>query len=184
MTPTGWADPTEPGASIHERDLTLDLVQVTETAALAAHVWVGRGDKNAGDQAAVAAMRNALSLIPIDGIVVIGEGEKDEAPMLNNGERIGAGFGPAVDVAVDPVDGTPLLAQGMPNAIAVLAASERGTMFDPSAVVYMDKLVTSRRTVRRKALSAHAPSRLSGNHASAPCTEEPHRAGAHLASRA
>ena len=138
--PSGLDSP--PRASQYERDLT--LVQVTEAAALAAHAWVGRGDKNSGDPAAVTAMRDALAQLPIDGIVVIGEGEKDQAPMLSKGERVGTGTGPGIDVAVDPVDGTTLPAQGMPNAIAVLAASERGTMFDPSAVVYMDKIVTSR----------------------------------------
>ncbi len=123
-----------------ERNLALDLVRVTEAAALAAARHMGRGDKEAGDQAAVDAMRLLLRTIPMDGVVVIGEGEKDEAPMLYNGEPVGAGGGPAVDVAVDPVDGTRLLALGRSNALSVVAVSERGTMFDPGPVVYMDKI--------------------------------------------
>jgi len=123
-----------------ERNLALDLVRVTEAAALAAARHMGRGDKMAGDQAAVDAMRLLLRTIPMEGVVVIGEGEKDEAPMLYNGEAVGAGGGPAVDVAVDPVDGTRLLALGRSNALSVVAVSERGTMFDPGPVVYMDKI--------------------------------------------
>ncbi|MER6997629.1 class II fructose-bisphosphatase [Streptomyces sp. NPDC000410] len=123
-----------------DRNLALELVRVTEAAALAAGRWVGRGDKNAADGAAVRAMRELVSTVSMDGIVVIGEGEKDNAPMLYNGEHIGDGTGAAVDVAVDPVDGTTLTAKGMPNAIAVLAAAERGAMYDPSAVYYMEKL--------------------------------------------
>ncbi|MEU9386705.1 class II fructose-bisphosphatase [Streptomyces sp. NPDC048279] len=125
-----------------DRNLALELVRVTEAAALAAGRWVGRGDKNGADGAAVRAMRTLVSTVSMNGVVVIGEGEKDEAPMLFNGERIGDGTGPEVDIAVDPIDGTTLTAKGMPNAIAVLAAAERGAMFDPSAVFYMDKLVT------------------------------------------
>jgi fructose-1,6-bisphosphatase II len=109
---------------------------------MAAGRWVGRGDKNGADGAAVRAMRNLVSTVSMNGVVVIGEGEKDEAPMLFNGERIGDGTGPECDIAVDPIDGTTLTAKGMSNAIAVLAAADRGTMFDPSAVFYMDKLVT------------------------------------------
>jgi fructose-1,6-bisphosphatase II len=109
---------------------------------MAAGRWVGRGDKNGADGAAVRAMRTLVSTVSMNGVVVIGEGEKDEAPMLFNGERVGDGTGPEVDIAVDPIDGTTLTAKGMPNAIAVLAAAERGAMFDPSAVFYMDKLVT------------------------------------------
>jgi fructose-1,6-bisphosphatase II len=120
----------------------LELVRVTEAAAMAAGRWVGRGDKNGADGAAVRAMRTLVSTVSMNGVVVIGEGEKDEAPMLFNGERVGDGTGPEVDIAVDPIDGTTLTAKGMPNAIAVLAAAERGAMFDPSAVFYMDKLVT------------------------------------------
>jgi fructose-1,6-bisphosphatase II len=125
-----------------DRDLAMELVRVTEAAALAAGLWVGRGDKNAADGAAVDAMRAVISTVSMDGCVVIGEGEKDEAPMLYNGEQVGSGAGPSVDVAVDPVDGTTLTAKGMTNAVSVLAVSERGTMYDPSAVFYMDKVVT------------------------------------------
>ncbi|MEV6052346.1 class II fructose-bisphosphatase [Streptomyces sp. NPDC052107] len=125
-----------------DRNLALELVRVTEAAAMAAGRWVGRGDKNGADGAAVRAMRSLVSTVSMNGVVVIGEGEKDEAPMLFNGEHVGDGTGPEVDIAVDPIDGTTLTAKGMPNAIAVLAAAERGAMFDPSAVFYMDKLVT------------------------------------------
>jgi len=125
-----------------DRDLAMELVRVTEAAAIAAGFWVGRGDKNGADGAAVDAMRQVISTVSMAGVVVIGEGEKDEAPMLYNGEEIGSGFGPSVDVAVDPVDGTTLTAKGMSNAISVLAVAERGTMYDPSAVFYMDKVVT------------------------------------------
>ncbi|EPD55068.1 MULTISPECIES: class II fructose-bisphosphatase [Streptomyces] len=125
-----------------DRNLALELVRVTEAAAMAAGRWVGRGDKNGADGAAVRAMRSLVSTVSMNGVVVIGEGEKDEAPMLFNGERIGDGTGPECDIAVDPIDGTTLTAKGMPNAIAVLAAADRGSMFDPSAVFYMDKLVT------------------------------------------
>jgi fructose-1,6-bisphosphatase II len=109
---------------------------------MAAGRWVGRGEKNGADGAAVRAMRSLVSTVSMNGVVVIGEGEKDEAPMLFNGERVGDGTGPECDIAVDPIDGTTLNAKGMPNAIAVLAAADRGSMFDPSAVFYMDKLVT------------------------------------------
>ncbi|HLS40401.1 MAG TPA: class II fructose-bisphosphatase, partial [Ornithinicoccus sp.] len=129
-------------AVIPDRNLALELVRVTEAAALVAGRWVGRGDKNGADAAAVAAMRTVISTVAMDGVVVIGEGEKDEAPMLYNGERVGDGTGPEVDVAVDPIDGTTLTAKGMDNAISVMAVSEKGTMYDPSAVFYMDKLVT------------------------------------------
>ncbi|MER7402172.1 class II fructose-bisphosphatase [Streptomyces sp. NPDC000070] len=125
-----------------DRNLALELVRVTEAAAMAAGRWVGRGDKNGADGAAVRAMRTLVSTVSMNGVVVIGEGEKDEAPMLFNGERVGDGTGPECDIAVDPIDGTTLTAKGMTNAIAVLAAAERGSMFDPSAVFYMDKLVT------------------------------------------
>jgi fructose-1,6-bisphosphatase II len=127
---------------IPDLNLGLDLMRVTEAAAMAAGRWAGRGDKESGDQAAVDAMRELLRSLPMRGVVVIGEGEKDEAPMLYNGEVIGDGTGADYDVAVDPVDGTTLLADGMPNAIAVIAVSDRGTMYDPSAVFYMEKLVT------------------------------------------
>jgi fructose-1,6-bisphosphatase II len=121
------------------RNLALDLVRVTEAAAMAAGRLMGRGDKEAGDQAAVDAMRLVLGTIEIDGIVVIGEGEKDKAPMLYNGERVGAG-GPPVDLAVDPIDGTRLLALGRANSIATVAIAERGSMFNPGPIVYMDKM--------------------------------------------
>ncbi|OAH16148.1 class II fructose-bisphosphatase [Streptomyces jeddahensis] len=125
-----------------DRNLAMELVRVTEAAAMAAGRWVGRGDKNGADGAAVRAMRTLVSTVSMNGVVVIGEGEKDEAPMLFNGEHIGDGTGAECDIAVDPIDGTTLCSKGMPNAIAVLAAADRGTMFDPSAVFYMDKLVT------------------------------------------
>jgi len=123
-----------------DRNLALELVRVTEAGALAAARWVGRGDKQAADQAAVDAMRLLLDTVRMDGTVVIGEGEKDEAPMLYNGERIGDGSPPEVDIAVDPLEGTRLCAQGAPNALAVIALSERGSMFDPGPCVYMEKL--------------------------------------------
>ncbi len=123
-----------------DRNLALDLVRVTEAAAMAAGRWVGRGDKEGGDGAAVDAMRKLINSIQMRGVVVIGEGEKDNAPMLFNGEEVGDGTGPEVDVAVDPIDGTTLMSKGMPNALAVLAVAERGAMFDPSAVFYMEKL--------------------------------------------
>jgi fructose-1,6-bisphosphatase II len=123
-----------------DRNLALELVRVTEAAAMAAGRWVGRGDKNAADQAAVDAMRAMLDSVSMDGVVVIGEGEKDEAPMLFNGESVGDSTGPPVDVAVDPLEGTRLTALGQPNAIAVIALSERGTMFFPGAAVYMEKI--------------------------------------------
>jgi fructose-1,6-bisphosphatase II len=125
-----------------DRNLALELVRVTESAAMAAGRWVGRGDKNDADGVAVHAMRTMISSVGMRGTVVIGEGEKDNAPMLFNGEEVGDGTGPECDVAVDPIDGTTLTAKGMNNAIAVLAVSPRGTMYDPSAVFYMDKLVT------------------------------------------
>lgn len=124
-----------------DRNLALELVRVTEAAAMAAARWVGRGDKNGADGAAVNAMRQLIGSVSMDGVVVIGEGEKDDAPMLFNGESVGDGTGSAVDVAVDPIDGTTLCAKGMTNAISVLAVAERGCMYDPSAVFYMSKLV-------------------------------------------
>ena len=125
-----------------DRNLALELVRVTEAAALAAARWVGRGEKEEADQAAVDAMRLMLDTVEMNGVVVIGEGEKDEAPMLFNGERVGDGTGPECDIAVDPIDGTTLMAKGMPNAISVMAVADRGAMYDPSAVFYMEKLVT------------------------------------------
>ncbi|MGB0873518.1 MAG: class II fructose-bisphosphatase [Solirubrobacterales bacterium] len=123
-----------------DRNLALELVRVTEAAALASARWVGHGDKIAADQAAVDAMRFVLDSVPMDGTVVIGEGEKDEAPMLYNGERIGDGSKPEVDIAVDPLEGTTLTAKGFPSALSVIALSERGTMFDPGPCVYMEKM--------------------------------------------
>jgi fructose-1,6-bisphosphatase II len=123
-----------------DRNLALELVRVTEAAGMAAGRWIGRGDKNAADRAAVDAMRIMLDTAEMAGAVVIGEGEKDEAPMLFNGEEVGSGHGPEVDVAVDPLEGTRLTALGQPNAIATIALAERGTMFFPGAAVYMDKI--------------------------------------------
>src|SRR3990170_3493402 len=123
-----------------DRNLALELVRVTEAAAMAASRWMGRGDKNGADGAAVEAMRTVLSTVPMDGIVVIGEGEKDEAPMLFNGEQVGDGTSPLTDVAVDPIDGTTLTSLGRGNALSVIAVSERGTMFDPGPCVYMEKM--------------------------------------------
>jgi fructose-1,6-bisphosphatase II len=124
-----------------DRNLALELVRVTEAAALAAARWVGRGEKESADGAAVDAMRLLMDTVPMDGVVVIGEGEKDEAPMLFNGEEIGDGSPPYVDIAVDPLEGTTLCAKGMPSALTVVALSDRGTMFDPGPCVYMEKLV-------------------------------------------
>src|SRR6187402_2176191 len=123
-----------------DRNLALELVRTTEAAALAASRWMGRGDKNGADGAAVDAMRVVLDTVPMDGIVIIGEGEKDEAPMLFNGERIGDGTPMLTDIAVDPIDGTTLTALGRGNAIAVIAVSERGTMFNPGPCFYMEKI--------------------------------------------
>ena len=127
-------------ASAPDRNLALELVRVTESAAMAAGRWIGRGDKISADQAAVDGMRLMLDTTSMSGVVVIGEGEKDEAPMLYNGEEVGSGSGPEVDVAVDPLEGTNLTAKGQPNAIATIACAERGTMFFPGAAVYMDKI--------------------------------------------
>jgi fructose-1,6-bisphosphatase II len=141
------SDPTTPPAHLEveahapDRNLALELVRVTEAAAMAAGRWVGRGDKNGADGAAVNAMRTLIGTVGMNGVVVIGEGEKDNAPMLFNGEQVGAGEGPECDVAVDPVDGTTLVAKGMNNGIAVMAVSARNSMYDPSAVFYMEKLV-------------------------------------------
>src|SRR6187402_2446362 len=130
------------GREAPDRNLAMELVRVTEAAAMAAGRWTGRGDKNGADGAAVNAMRQLITTVSMAGVVVIGEGEKDEAPMLFNGERVGDGNGPPVDVAVDPLEGTRLTALGQPNAIAVIAVAERGTMFFPGAAVYMDKIAT------------------------------------------
>ncbi|NRQ34890.1 class II fructose-bisphosphatase [Nonomuraea sp. NN258] len=130
------------GEHAPDRNLAMELVRVTEAAAMSAARWVGRGDKNGADGAAVNAMRQLINTVSMNGVVVIGEGEKDHAPMLFNGEHVGDGSGPDCDVAVDPIDGTRLTALGMPDAVSVIAVSERGSMYDPSAVFYMEKLVT------------------------------------------
>jgi fructose-1,6-bisphosphatase II len=127
---------------IPDRNLALELVRVTETAALAAAPWVGRGEKDLADGAAVKAMRAMINTVDMSGVVVIGEGEKDQAPMLHNGEQVGNGDGPNCDVAVDPIDGTSLTAQGMNGAISVIALAPRGSMFDPQDSFYMNKIVT------------------------------------------
>jgi fructose-1,6-bisphosphatase II len=134
------ASVAEPSARAPDRNLALELVRVTEAAAMGAGRWIGRGDKESADQAAVDGMRAMLDTVRMSGVVVIGEGEKDKAPMLFNGEEVGEGAGPEVDVAVDPLEGTRLTAKGQPNAIAVIAVAERGTMFFPGAAVYMDKI--------------------------------------------
>jgi fructose-1,6-bisphosphatase II len=126
--------------AVPDRNLALELVRVTESAAVGASQWIGRGDKNAADRAAVDPMRRMINTVTMRGRVVIGEGEKDEAPMLYNGEAVGSGEGPEVDVAVDPLEGTRLTALGMPGAISVIAVAERGSMFDPGAAFYMDKI--------------------------------------------
>jgi fructose-1,6-bisphosphatase II len=137
-----------PGSSLADsylhpdRNLGMELVRATEAAAIRSAPFIGKGDKNAADGAAVDAMRKFLDTVAFDGVVVIGEGEKDDAPMLYNGERVGNGSGPSCDVAVDPIDGTSLTAAGRMNALSVIAVSDKGTMFDPSAVFYMDKIVT------------------------------------------
>ncbi len=137
----------EPGRHAPDRNLALELARVTEAGAMASARWVGRGDKNGADAAAVNAMRQLINTVSMNGVVVIGEGEKDDAPMLYNGEQVGDGTGPSCDVAVDPIDGTRLTANGMPNAISVIAVSARGSMYDPSAVYYMSKLVTGPESV-------------------------------------
>jgi fructose-1,6-bisphosphatase II len=130
----------DPARTPPDRNLALELVRVTEAAAMGASRWIGRGEKNAADKAAVDLMRLMVNTVSMRGVVVIGEGEKDEAPMLYNGEEIGDGTGPEVDVAVDPLEGTRLTALGIPGAISVIAVAERGTMFFPGAAVYMDKI--------------------------------------------
>src|SRR5207237_2076326 len=130
----------DPTGSRPDRNLALELVRVTEYGALAAARWVGLGEKEAADQAAVDSMRHMLETVQMDGIVVIGEGEKERAPMLYNGERIGDGSPPEVDIAVDPLEGTTLAADGSPRALSVIALAERGTMFDPGPCVYMMKI--------------------------------------------
>ncbi|AMM20007.1 fructose 1,6-bisphosphatase [Frondihabitans sp. PAMC 28766] len=139
--PTGEHD-SRPFGGRADRNLGMELVRATEAAAIRAAPWIGRGEKNLADGAAVDGMRQFLNTVNFDGTVVIGEGEKDAAPMLFNGERVGTGDGPACDIAVDPIDGTSLTAAGRQNAISVIAVSDRGSMYDPSAVFYMDKIVT------------------------------------------
>jgi fructose-1,6-bisphosphatase II len=134
-------DTFKPAAEAPDRNLALELVRVTEAGAIAASRWVGRGDKNGADGVAVDGMRKMINTVSMAGVVVIGEGEKDEAPMLFNGEHVGDGDGPECDVAVDPIDGTTLTSKGLPNAISVMAVAPRGSMYDPSAVFYMDKLI-------------------------------------------
>jgi len=129
-----------PDSTVPDRNLALELVRVTEAGAMGAARWIGRGDKNAADGAAVDLMRRMINTVAMQGVVVIGEGEKDEAPMLFNGERVGAGYGPEVDVAVDPLEGTRLTALGIPGAISVIAVAERGSMFFPGAALYMNKI--------------------------------------------
>ncbi|NLX84107.1 MAG: fructose-bisphosphatase class II, partial [Synergistaceae bacterium] len=125
-----------------DRNIALEMVRATEAAAMTAGRWMGRGDKNGADGAAVNAMRFMLNNVQMDGVVVIGEGEKDEAPMLFNGEKLGTGSSPQVDIAVDPIDGTRLTAQGLPNAVSVVAFADRGSMYNPQHVFYMDKIAT------------------------------------------
>jgi len=138
-----------------DRNLAFELVRATEAAALAAAHWMGRGDREAADQAAVDAMRFALQSVGMDGVVVIGEGEKDQAPMLFNGERVGSGVPPQVDVAVDPIDGTTLLAKGLPNAIAAVALAQRGALLSPTSVFYMAKIAVG--PAARGAIDINAP---------------------------
>jgi fructose-1,6-bisphosphatase II len=132
----------ESNLNFPDRNLALELVRVTETAAVAASAWVGRGDKDAADGAAVAAMRKMINTVDMQGLIVIGEGEKDNAPMLHNGEQVGNGNGPMCDVAVDPIDGTTLTSNGLNGAVSVIALAPRGSMFDPKDVYYMNKIVT------------------------------------------
>ena len=143
-----------------DRNLAMDLVRATESACLAAARWVGRGDKKGADGAAVEAMRLSLSTVTMDGLVVIGEGEKDDAPMLFNGERVGDGAPPEVDVAVDPIDGTTLTAHGKTNALSVIAAADRGSMFDPGPSFYMEKIAVGPESVGSIDITATASQNL------------------------
>jgi fructose-1,6-bisphosphatase II len=147
----------QPPPNAPDRNLALELVRVTEAAAMGAGRWIGRGEKESADQAAVDGMRAVLDTVEMTGVVVIGEGEKDEAPMLYNGEEVGSGHGPEVDVAVDPLEGTRLTAKGQPNAIAVIALAERGTMFFPGAAVYMDKIACGPEAIDK--IDIEAPAR-------------------------
>jgi len=150
------ASVAEPAANAPDRNLALELVRVTEAAAMGAGRWIGRGEKESADQAAVDGMRAVLDTVEMTGVVVIGEGQKDEAPMLYNGEEVGSGHGPEVDVAVDPLEGTRLTAKGQPNAIAVIALAERGTMFFPGAAVYMDKIACGPEAIDKVDIDAPA----------------------------
>lgn len=141
--------------TVPDRNIAMELVRVTEAAALASARWMGRGNKEASDQAAVDAMRLVLNTVQMDGVIVIGEGEKDEAPMLYNGERLGTGEPPQVDIAVDPIDGTRLLSLGRPGSLSVVALSERGTMYAPGKIVYMDKIAVGPQA--KGAIDIHAP---------------------------
>jgi fructose-1,6-bisphosphatase II len=145
-----------PPGNVPDRNLALELARVTEAAAMAAGRWIGRGDKEAADQAAVDGMRAMLDTVSMAGVVVIGEGEKDKAPMLYNGEEVGDGRGPDVDVAVDPLEGTRLTSKGQPNAIAVIAVAERGSMFFPGAAVYMDKIACGPEAIEAVDIEASA----------------------------
>src|ERR687893_1158643 len=144
-----------------DRNLALELVRTTEYAALAAARWIGRGEKEAADQAAVDAMRLLMDTVSMDGTVVIGEGEKDNAPMLYNGERIGNGEPPVVDIAVDPIDGTTLTSKGQNGALSVVALAERGTMFDPGPCVYMEKIAAGEEAAEFIDIEAHKGENLS-----------------------
>jgi fructose-1,6-bisphosphatase II len=145
---------------VPDRNLALELIRVTETAALAAAPWIGRGDKDGADGAAVKAMRSLINTVDMAGVVVIGEGEKDNAPMLHDGEEVGNGLGPKCDVAVDPIDGTSLTANGSNGAISVIAIAPRGTMFDPSGVFYMNKIVTGPEAADRIDITAPVKANL------------------------
>jgi fructose-1,6-bisphosphatase II len=146
-----------PSTASPDRNIAMELVRATEAAAMAAARWMGKGDRNACDKAAVDAMRLLLATVDMDGVIVIGEGEKDEAPMLFNGERIGNGNDPKTDIAVDPIDGTRLLSLGLPNSVSVVALSERGTMYSPGPIVYMNKIAVG--PAARDAIDINAPVR-------------------------
>ena len=164
-------DPTVP-----DRNLALELVRVTESAAMGAAGWIGRGDKNAADGAAVDLMRRMINTVTMQGVVVIGEGEKDEAPMLFNNERVGAGFGPEVDVAVDPLEGTRLTALGIPGSISVIAVAERGSMFFPGAALYMEKIAVGPEAADAIDLNRVADrERAGGRRGEGHARERPHR---------
>ena len=158
-------------SNLPDRNLAFELVRVTEAAALAGGRWVGRGEKESADQAAVDAMRLVLNGIDMDGVVVIGEGEKDEAPMLFNGEKLGKGVPPRVDIAVDPIDGTTLTAKGGPGALAVVACAERGSMYNPYDVVYMDKIAVGPKA--RDMIDINAPVKMNIRRVARALNQEP-----------